>query len=52
MQKLTGMSQVDVSNLISEIENIEKKLEAIRLKLLKLKASQIEAEEIDDEDRS
>ena len=42
------MSQVSVDHLVSEIENIEKKLEAIKLELLKLKALQTEAEEIDD----
>ena len=44
------MSQVNVGYLISEIENIEKKLEVIKLELLKLKALQMETEEINDEE--
>jgi len=45
------MSEViNVRNLIREIEDIEKRLENIKIELLKLKAQQLEAEEIDDEE--
>lgn len=36
-----------MGHLVSEIENIERRLEAVKLELLKLKALQMEAEEID-----
>jgi len=45
------MSEViNVRNLIGEIEDIEKRLEGIKIELLKLKAQQLEAEEINDEE--
>jgi len=45
------MSEViNVHNLIGEIEDIERRLEDIKIELLKLKAQQLEAEEIDDEE--
>lgn len=45
------MSEViNVHNLIGEIEDIEKRLEGIKIELLKLKAQQLEVEEINDEE--
>jgi len=45
------MSEViNVHNLIREIEDIERRLEDIKIELLKLKAQQLEAEEINDEE--
>lgn len=45
------MSEViNVRNLIGEIEDIEKRLEGIKIELLKLKAQQLEVEEINDEE--